>query len=68
MKVKKSLWTDVKDHEIEQLLDLVELTEKRRCKIFESSGGQKLRVAIARKLDKKPNVLIFVEPTGSAIE
>lgn len=48
---------------IEELLEFVQLTEKRNAKIQTLSGGMKRRVVIARGLINEPDLFILDEPT-----
>ncbi len=48
---------------IDELLDFVQLTEKRESKVDALSGGMKRRLTIARGLINEPDLLILDEPT-----
>ena len=53
------------DKRVDELLELVDITDKRRARMRELSGGQKQRVAIARALAASPEVLFCDEATSS---
>ena len=50
---------------IDEIVDLLGLTQKKTAFIHELSGGQQQRVAIARALASKPAIIFADEPTGN---
>ncbi len=55
--------SDVREKRISELLELVELQDRRKSKVSTYSGGMKRRLEVARGLLHHPQVLFLDEPT-----
>ena len=64
MDALKALPKEYADSRIEELLDLVELKNKKKKKLKTFSGGMIRRIGIAQALLNDPEILILDEPTA----
>jgi len=53
------------DYSVEEVLDKVELRDKLHSKVYTLSGGEQQRIALARLVLKKCDLILADEPTGS---
>lgn len=53
------------DHSMEEVLNLVGLSDKIDQKVYSLSGGEQQRIALARLFLKKCDIILADEPTGS---
>lgn len=53
------------DHTIPQVLETVGLFDKENTKVYKLSGGEQQRIALARLMLKKCDIILADEPTGS---
>ena len=52
------------DKKIDEVLDIVDLSNKRKDKVHSLSGGEKQRLCIASSLVLNPKILVLDEPTS----
>lgn len=64
MSILKNLSKEYSKQRIEELLDILNLQEKRKTKMKHLSGGMLRRVGIAQALLNHPKMLILDEPTA----
>ena len=50
---------------MDEILDLLGLLDKKNVEVYKLSGGEQQRIALARLMFKKCDIILAAEPTGS---